>query len=485
MWSLFKKKYPIVLSADGHTMTNNMVDRDVLDILTRLRRSGYEAYLVGGCIRDILLGKKVKDFDIVTGAHPRQIKRLFKRCFLIGKRFRLAHVFITNERFIEVATFRALVDPEDVKPDGRRYAENNVFGTIEDDVQRRDFTINALYYNSANSSIIDYTGGLEDLKKKHLRSIGDPVKRFRDDPVRMIRAGRFCAQLGFRLPGSELKAAVKCAPFIAEANANRLLEELYKILRCGASAKSFVNLNKFGILPLWIPELVQEKHRASLLKRLEVVDGRRQRGQEISNSVLLTALFFDLFAESASKIGERSGFQEAFVALRRDFNDLAVRMRIPKKEWDNVANIAARIWTFMRSANRKWKGEGKFVNNPYFGESLRFFEIYAEAAGGLEPQLKYWWQRETEVTHPGHAPRMQPGGHTPRARAPHHAPHHPPRPRPAAPTSTQPAAPQSAAPPAEAPADGTAPEVKKKRRRRRPRKRKPSDQSPAPQSVQV
>ncbi|HPA71028.1 MAG TPA: hypothetical protein PKY31_02085 [Spirochaetota bacterium] len=474
MWSFFKKKHPVVLPASRHTMSNAFVDREVIDILTRLRRSGYEAYLVGGCIRDILLGKKVKDFDIVTGAHPRQIKRLFKRCFLIGKRFRLAHVYISNDRFIEVATFRALVDPEDIPVDGRRYAENNVFGTIEEDALRRDFTINALYYNSADSSIEDYTGGLRDLEKKLLRSIGDPEKKFRDDPVRIIRAGRFCAQLGFRLPRKELSAAVKCAPCITEANANRLLEELYKILRSGASAKCFVNLNLFGILPLWIPELARESVLTPLLKRLAVLDGRRQRGKEISNCVLLTALLFDLFEESGRKAAERGGFQDAFVAIRRDFNDLAVRMRIPKKEWDKVANTAARLWSFTRPANRKWKGENKFVHSLYFQDAIRFFEIYAEATGGLESQLKYWWQRETEAgptshshgtSHPAHphtATHPHATAHTPRHQA-HPAPH----------PHTGPAR-----------EEGGTDEVKKRRRRRRPRRRKPSESQQAPQAPQ-
>jgi poly(A) polymerase len=165
MWSFFKKKYPVIFPAGTHGMSNEFVDREVLGIMDHLRRKGFEAYLVGGSIRDILLGKRVKDFDIVTDAHPRQIKRLFKRCFLIGKRFRLAHVYVGKDRFIEVATFRALVDPGEIKDTGKKYAENNVFGTIEEDALRRDFTINALYYNSADSSIEDYTGGMDDIKK--------------------------------------------------------------------------------------------------------------------------------------------------------------------------------------------------------------------------------------------------------------------------------------------------------------------------------
>jgi len=483
MWSLFKKKYPVILPSGKHGMSNAFIDREVLDILTRLRKSGYDSYLVGGCIRDILLGKKVKDFDIVTDAHPRQIKRLFKRCFLIGKRFRLAHVYVSNDRFIEVATFRALVDPEDIKPDDKRYAENNVFGNIEEDAQRRDFTINALYYNSADSSIEDYTGGLEDIKKKHLRSIGDPVKRFRDDPVRIIRAGRFCAQLGFTLPRREMNAALKCASCIADANSNRLLEELYKILKCGAAEKAFTNLNAYGILSHWIPELGGKNFRESLLKRLEVVDGRRMRGQEITTAVLVTTLFFDLFEDAVGDLGERAGHQDVFGAIRKQFNDMAIRMRLPRKEWDKIANIASRLWTFKRySAKRRMRGEARFVHNPYFEEALRFFEIYAETAGGLETELKFWWQRESEIAKP--APQVRSNAPTPhlavhggarRQRPPRHQN----QPKDQDREQEQPREQEQTQ------AAGENAEKPKKRRRRRPRRRKSPGQSQAPQSIQA
>lgn len=400
MWSLFKKKYPITFPAGSHGMSNEYIDRDVLDIMARLRSRGFEAYLVGGSIRDILLGKRVKDFDIVTDAHPRQIKRLFKRCFLIGKRFRLAHVYVSRDRFIEVATFRALVETGELQDTGKKYAENNVFGTIEEDALRRDFTINALYYNSADSSIEDYTGGMEDIKKRLLRSIGDPIRRFQEDPVRIIRAGRFCAQLNFSLPRKERRAAEKCAHLIADANTSRLLEELYKILRCGASAATFENLRQFGVLKFWLPELAESPHWDNMMKRLTAVDNRRARGQDIPNAILIASLLFDLFADAVGEKGEKISHQEIINLIRANYNTLATRLRLPRKEWDIVTNIASRVWIFKRfSAQRRMKGEAKFVHNAYFPESLKFFEIYAEAAGSLEPQLKYWWQKEREYLH--------------------------------------------------------------------------------------
>ena len=295
--SLFRKKLPVTVPRDGHTMSRNKIDRSVLDIMGRLRGNGFDAYLVGGCVRDLLLGKTPKDFDIVTSARPQQIKRLFRRCFLIGRRFRLAHVYISHDRFIEVATFRAAVDPDQQAAEGQgRFAANNVYGTIEEDAHRRDFTVNGLYYNSANGSIVDYNGGLDDLKKKILRSVGDPMVRYREDPVRIIRAARFCAQLGLKPSRRDMKAALSRAPMITQANAHRMLEELYKILRCGASAGTFENLKKFGVLKHWIPEIEPDRHPV-LLPRLAVVDGRRLTGEEIPAAVLLAVLFFDLFEE--------------------------------------------------------------------------------------------------------------------------------------------------------------------------------------------
>lgn len=403
MWSLFKKKFPIIFPAGSHGMSNEYIDREVLDIMDRLRSRGYEAYLVGGSIRDILLGKRVKDFDIVTDAHPRQIKRLFKRCFLIGKRFRLAHVYVSKDRFIEVATFRALVEKNEPKNTDKKYAENNVFGTIEEDALRRDFTINALYYNSADSSIEDYTGGMEDINKRLLRSIGDPLRRFQEDPVRIIRACRFCAQLNFSLPRKERNAAIKCAALIAEANTSRLLEELYKILRCGASAATFENLSTFGVLKFWLPELAESPHRDKMIKRLSAVDARRSRGQEIPNAILIASLLFDLFADAVGEKAEKISHQEIINIIRAEYNNFATRLRLPRKEWDTVTNIVSRVWIFKRfSAQKRMKGESKFVHNPYFPESLKFFEIYAEAEGGLETQLKYWWQKEREYLHRSH-----------------------------------------------------------------------------------
>lgn len=385
-----KSKFPVVLPQREHPIDNKQIERGVIDIMYRLKKNGYRAYLVGGCVRDILLGMPPKDFDIVTDAHPRQIKRLFARCFLIGSRFRLAHVYITADRFIEVATFRAAVDPAETDDGSKK--NYNTFGTIEEDAFRRDFTINSLYYNYADSTIMDYTGGLADIKKKILRSIGDPAVRFREDPVRIIRAARFCARFGFRLSRNDYRDAVANASHVSEANANRLLEELYKILRCGASAASFKYLDRFGVLPHWIPEVDRARHNHKLIARLEALDKRRLAGAEIPASVLITLLFYDLFSGLNDKTGTERGSHESFIAARNLFHPIALRLRLPRKETDRVLNIVTRQKSFVQSDERKRnpRFEKKFVRNEHFGDALLFFEILAESSGGSQEDIKYW-----------------------------------------------------------------------------------------------
>jgi len=393
---LKKKKYPVVVPENQHSMTTFDVEREVLGVLNHLRRKGYEAYLVGGCIRDILLKKTAKDYDIVTDARPNQIKRIFRRCYLIGKRFRLAHVYIDRQRFVEVATFRGVVDPQDFDEDS--YAANNVFGTMKDDVLRRDFTVNALYYNSADGSIIDYMGGLPDLKKRIMRSIGDPETRFVEDPVRIIRLARFCAQLNMTPSRRDLKAAKKLAHRIVDANDSRLLEEIYKIFRSGESGNIFRNLNEYGLLQYWYPELGQLKDPESCFTRLDAIDRHKKSGAEVPSNIYFTALFYDMLEEAVRK-EEPSNFQETFMMLRNQFRELAIRMRMPRAEFDRMCNNVARQGMFTSDPGnpKRRKQENRFMRNQYFADAMRFFEIKAEATNSHMDALQYWKNRVAEM----------------------------------------------------------------------------------------
>ena len=285
-------------------------------MLYRLRTFEHQAYLVGGGVRDLLLDRRPKDFDIGTSAHPQQVKRIFRNCWIIGRRFRLAHVKF-GQKTIEVATFRRQVPPEEAAPpdaapeaDAGQRAEggeaaagrrgrrppprrDNTFGTAEEDAFRRDFTINALFYDIATFSVIDYVGGLEDLRNGVIRSIGDPRERFVEDPVRMLRAASFAARLDFRLDPPVAAAIAEHKAEIANAAPARMIEELYKILRSGVSAGIFRSLRELGLLAHIAPE-IDRGARPALWKSLQALDAYRARFEDappsLTNAVLLGSL---------------------------------------------------------------------------------------------------------------------------------------------------------------------------------------------------
>jgi poly(A) polymerase len=290
---------PRVVPRAEHTLSRRDIDPDALKVLYRLRQSDHVAYLVGGSVRDLLLGRRPKDFDIGTSAHPYEVKKVFRNCWIIGRRFRLVHVRF-GTKVIEVATFRRQVQPgEEIAQDGvpapipHTAHHDNTFGTPEEDAFRRDFTINALFYDIATFSIIDYTGGLDDLRAGIVRSIGDPEVRFHEDPVRMLRAVALAARLDFAIDPPITAAIRTMRHELATSSPARLIEEYYKILRAGASEKTFRMLAAVGLLEPIAPEL----HRAAgdalwaSLARLDLYRARFDAATEaFTNAVLLGTL---------------------------------------------------------------------------------------------------------------------------------------------------------------------------------------------------
>jgi poly(A) polymerase len=348
---------PRVIPREAHTLSRRDIDSDALKVLYRLRQGEHIAYLVGGSVRDLLLNRRPKDFDIGTSAHPYQVKKLFRNCWIIGRRFRLAHVKF-GTKVIEVATFRRQVQPgEEIVQDGvpapaiehheprplpgtdpglsavspvsaddqvalaavngaaahgaagaaggRSSAEgddhvlhrDNTFGTPEEDAFRRDFTINALFYDIANFSIIDYVGGLDDLREGLVRCIGVPEDRMREDPVRMMRAVALAARLDFRIEQPILDAIGALRHEIAKSAAPRILEEYYKILRNGSAEKTFRELAALGLLEP-ISEELHKGAGAALWESLTALDRYRQKfpstPETMSNAILLGALLVPL-----------------------------------------------------------------------------------------------------------------------------------------------------------------------------------------------
>jgi poly(A) polymerase len=300
---------PVIVPRAEHAVSRRQIDPDALKVLYRLHQNNYVAYLVGGSVRDLLLGRRPKDFDIGTSAHPYQVKRLFRNCWIIGRRFRLAHVRFGNKT-IEVATFRRqltaaeLAAPEELpEQDGipltdaadadRLLHRDNTFGTPEEDAFRRDFTINALFYDIADFSVIDYTGGLRDLDARVIRCIGDPTERFQEDPVRMIRAVSMASRLDFTVDPPIDAAIAANRRELARSAPARLVEEIYKLLRAGASEKAFRMLAERRLLEPIAPEM-QKRAGEALWKSLGSLDAYRRPFEEtpetLTNAILLGTL---------------------------------------------------------------------------------------------------------------------------------------------------------------------------------------------------
>jgi poly(A) polymerase len=304
---------PVVVERSAHSLSRKLIDPDALKVLYRLHQHHYVAYLVGGSVRDLLLGRRPKDFDIGTSAHPYQVKRLFKNCWIIGRRFRLAHVRF-GTKTIEVATFRRKVSPDETLPAETTPSEqreapgdltshdhlvhrDNTFGTPEEDAFRRDFTVNALFYDIGTLAIIDYTGGLEDLRAGLIRCIGDPTERFHEDPVRMLRAIAMAARLGFTIDPPIDAAIAASRREIARSAPARLIEEFYKLLRSGASEQAFRMMADRLLLEPVAREL-QKGAGERLWLSLSALDAYRRRFDEIpdtlTNPILLGSLIVPL-----------------------------------------------------------------------------------------------------------------------------------------------------------------------------------------------
>jgi poly(A) polymerase len=303
---------PVIVPRAEHAISRSQIDPDALKVLYRLHQNDYVAYLVGGSVRDLLLGRRPKDFDIGTSAHPYQVKRLFRNCWIIGRRFRLAHIKF-GSKTVEVATFRRKVSaaelaaaeeqegiPLDNHQDSaadRLVHRDNTFGTPEEDAFRRDFTVNALFYDIATFSIIDYTGGLEDLRARVIRSIGNPVERFQEDPVRMLRAVAMAARLDFSIDPPIDEAMSGHRADIARAAPARLMDEFYKLLRSGAGERAFRMLAERRLLDPIAPEL-QKGANEALWRSLAAIDAYRSRFEAppdtLTNAILLGSLLVPL-----------------------------------------------------------------------------------------------------------------------------------------------------------------------------------------------
>ncbi len=347
---------PTVLERSQHPISRRDIDPDALKVLYRLYRNGFKAYLVGGAVRDLLLGKKPKDFDVVTDAHPGQVKKLFSNCFLIGRRFRLAHIRFRGGNIIEVATFRK--EPEEdaeVESD-----PNNTFGTPREDAFRRDLTINALFYDISNFSIIDYVGGLKDMEDRRACIIGDPDVRYREDPVRIWRVIRHAARIDFSIEHHSSDEIKKNRDLLATASGARLFEELNKDLSSGYLYPVLGLLRQYEILPLLLGDagrLLQEDTEPvkGILDLLRIVDMQAGSRHGLSNEIVLSLLFWPwaqrIIRDETSEIGD------IFAVLHERLQASGMTVTVPKSLKMNITQILAivdRMFTAMDTGRMRW-----------------------------------------------------------------------------------------------------------------------------------
>jgi poly(A) polymerase len=373
---------PKVYSVKEHHIQAKRVNRHAYYIIEKLRQAGFIAYLVGGSVRDLLLNQKPKDFDIATSAKPEEIKAIFKRnCILIGRRFRLAHIRF-GRKIVEIATFRS----GDIQSTDLILSDN-IFGTPEDDAIRRDFTINGLFYNPENETIIDYVGGVVDAHNKTIRTIGNSEMRFKQDPVRMIRLLKFKARFNFKIEEETLNALYNCRNEILKSSKARILEELFRMLESGASKEFFFCLFEYGFLQLLMPHLAKhfEKHQNSpIFTYLEKADNISLKifPETIYRSILLSCIFFPIIEQK--NIEKSRLVSEIRFLMNNIFSNF---LHIPKKLKSDVTSIIFYQFHYFTLAYRK---KIKIPKDKTFLLALKFLKLRCMIDEKLLPIFNMW-----------------------------------------------------------------------------------------------
>ena len=401
---------PVLIARADHCISRDNIDENALKVLYRLQRAGYRALLVGGGVRDLLLNHVPKDFDIATDATPEQVKRLFGNCRLIGRRFRLAHVFYGRD-IVEVATFRAsqdVHDDEDDAPDHKqsdsgRILRDNVYGSIEDDAWRRDFTVNALYYNIADYSVVDYVGAMDDVKQRVLRLIGDPVTRYREDPVRMLRAVRFAAKLGFSIHPASEKPIYELGHLLADIPPARLYEEILKLFHSGYAVTCLALLRQYGLLKYLFPQtdkaLAKEAQGVFinfLNAALHSTDLRVQADKPITPAFLFSAMLWQPMMWQYERNLKAS--DDVGAAMNDAMNDVLhtqiSRVSIPRR----FSMVVREIWSLQhRFTIRHGRRVPLLLQHNKFRAAYDFMCLRSQA-GELTDDSCAWWTALQEAS---------------------------------------------------------------------------------------
>ncbi len=418
-----KKSETNIIRRSSHNISRQLISPNALKTLYRLRDNGFAACLVGGCVRDLLLGRIPKDFDIATDATPSQIKRIFRNCRLIGRRFRLAHLHFKDE-ILEVATYRAnfieaeLPESDEseevaespvtsehhhrhhhkvIKSEDGVILRDNLFGSAEEDAWRRDFTINALSYNITDFSIVDYVGGIEDLKLGIIRTIGDPGERFTEDPVRMIRAIRFAGLLEFSIEKHTWQALLEMADSIGRASPARLFDELLKLFLCGEGEKCGELFSQSGLFAAIFPQVAEwlvTNQERTFNKALSLVNLQIRSNRQISPALLLALLFGDYLAEKGALfLGRGARPQESVdMSVAEFMQEISGKLMVPQKSVIRLREILLMQQRFTRMPGRKPEA---VAARPGFKEALEYLKFCSASDKSLE-KASSWWERLAE-----------------------------------------------------------------------------------------
>lgn len=383
---------PTVLPVKEHGIDPELVSPNAVRVTQTLQQEGFKAFLVGGAVRDLLLGIKPKDFDIATNATPEQVKRLFKRAFIIGRRFQIVHVMFGSE-LIEVTTFRGTATNGAPMDEFGRVLRDNTFGQQHEDATRRDFTINAMYYDPATQTVLDYHGGMEDIRKKMLRIIGQPEARYREDPVRMLRVVRFAAKLHFTIAPATRAPIATMAPLVNNVPAARVFDEMLKLLTCGHALACLEQLRQeglhHGLLPLLDVVLEQPLGAKFITLALNNTDERIKQGKTVSSGFLFAAMLWHQVLEKWNAYQASGEYPIPALHLAADdvlqtqTESLAIQRRISTDMRD--------IWAMQpRFLRRVGKSPFRLIEHPRFRAGLDFLILRA-TSGEIDQELADWW----------------------------------------------------------------------------------------------
>ena len=383
---------PEVLGPEQHGIDPKMVSANAVRVTSTLQEAGFEAFVVGGAVRDLLLGVKPKDFDVATNATPEQVKKLFRRAFIIGRRFQIVHVMFGQD-LLEVTTFRGPSNENAPKDEHGRVLRDNTFGSQAEDAERRDFTINAMYYNPATQQVLDYHGGMRDIRAKLLRIIGQPETRFREDPVRMLRVVRFAAKLQFTIEPATRAPIPVMAPLINNVPAARVFDEMLKLLMSGHALACLKELRAaglhHGLLPLLDVVLEQPIGMKFVTLALESTDTRVKAGKGVSPGFLFASLLWHQVLEKWNAY--RAAGEAAIPALHLAADDVLDNQTDQLALQRRIATDMRDIWAMQpRFERRTGKSPYKLLEHPRFRAGFDFLLLRCES-GELDAEVGNWW----------------------------------------------------------------------------------------------